>query len=110
MLDPHAAYVIKVIDVKAAGKRAALFALLGRFDILVRCKVVHDQRNPALVEDLVESGALKGVDGDGSGDVVGKNHVEIRADQLAGNDGVEACVCRQDFLCHCETHCSSSLS
>ena len=104
VLDAHLPHIVVVVDVEAAGKAAALLALLRGFDILVGNKVIHDHGNSGFVEYLRKAGLFKFVDGDRRGDIVAQHHIQIGPDQLSGFYGIQARVSGQDFLRHCHTH------
>ena len=103
VFDAHLSHVVEVVDVELPREGAALFALGGGLDVLVRHKVIHHQRDAALVEDLIEPRRLELVDGHGRGDVVGQHQVELRLDELPGVDLIQARVLCQNLLRHC--HC-----
>ena len=109
VFDAHLSHIIEVVYFKSPGKAAAFLALFSALYIFVRRKVVHYERDFALVEDLAEAGAFKFVDRNGTGDIVGQNHVQFGIDQLAGNYFVKSCMGGQDLLRHCHTHSQSFL-
>ena len=70
MLDAHCADVEEVDDIVLFRELAALEALLSGLNILVRCKVVHYERDLGVVEHLVEARLFHLADGDRTGNIV----------------------------------------
>ena len=83
-----------------ASEIAALLALLGALDVLVGSIMVGDQSDFRRVENLLYADLLELFDGDGCGNVVGKNEVKVALDQLAGNHFLKPCMGCKDLLCH----------
>ena len=109
VLNAHAAHVEEVHNVVLACEIAALLALLGALDVLVRGEVVHNKGDLRAVEHLVHVGLLQLANSYRSGDVVGEREVDVRLDQLAGHYGIEPGVRRQNFLGHGHAHMESPL-
>ena len=110
VLDAHRADIVKMVDVEAAGEGAALLALRGGLDVLVRCEVIHHHRNAALVEDFFKARGFKFVDGHGGRDVVAEDEVELCLDELARAHALKSCVLGENFLRHCHAHVAFLLS
>ena len=87
-----------------AGKFPALLGLLSSLDVLIGHKVVQDNGNAVLVKNLVEARLAEFLDGNGGGDVVAQNQVQLGGNQLARNNGVKPRVGREDFLGHGHSH------
>ena len=104
MLDAHLADVVEVADAVRAGEIAAGFGLLGGLDVLIGDEVVEDDGDAVAIEDLGEAGFVEFVDGDGGGDVIAEDDVQLCADQLSCGDLLEARVCRHDLLRHGHAH------
>ena len=98
VLDAGATLLPVVGDSLLAGEIAHLLGLLGALDILVRRVVVGHQADAVAVEHALRSQLAEHVDGDGGGDVVRKDYVEVAFDQLARADLVHAGVRCQDLL------------
>ena len=109
MLDAHGAHVEEVGNVVLFRKGAGLEAQLCGVDVLTGGKMVQDDGNLVLVEDLGKAGVLKLRDGNGGGDVVAQHQVQLGLDELAcGNRCFSGMGC-QDFLGHGHSHSNSSL-
>ena len=109
VFDAHGAHIIVVLHVELPCEGAALGALGGGLDVLVGDEVVHDKGNLAPVKDVLKTGGLKFVDGDGGGDVVAQDEIQFCLNELSGADLLHARVACQDFLCHRHAHGDSSL-
>ena len=104
VLDAHRADVKEIDDFMLAGKRAALQALLGGLDVLVRCKVIHDQCDLGLVKYRLKAGLLQLADCNRTGDIVCQRQIQLCFDQLAGRNTVETRMLCEDLLCHRHSH------
>ncbi len=104
MLDAHCADVEEVDDIVLFRELTALQTLLCGLNILVRCKVVHYQRDLSVVEHLAETGFFHLADGNRAGDVVRERQIDVCFDELSCGHAVKTCVLREDFLRHSHTH------
>jgi len=104
MLDAHCADVEEVDDIVLLGELAALEALLGGLDVLIRCKMVHYERDLGVVEHLVEARLLHLSDGNRTGDIVCQREIYVCLDQLTCRYAFQTRVLREDLLRHCHTH------
>jgi len=99
VLDAHAALLEVVGDGVLVGEVARHLGLLGGLDVLVGRVVVRHEEDAVLVKDTCAY-LVHGLDGNGRGDVVGEDAVEVALDELAGNDLVETGVVGQYLLGH----------
>ena len=116
MLDTAVVPDLKVVDdTLFPRERPHHGALLRGFDVLVRRKVVGHERDLLLVKHLgaAELGEL--ADGDGRGDVVPQDKIQLRHDQLTRVDGRRARRARptsgmrgEDLLRHRHAHVFAS--
>ena len=67
---------------------AAFFALFRAFYVFIRCKMVEDYRDFFFIENAINAVFFHFVYGDGSGDVVSEDHVEINENELARGNRV----------------------
>ena len=104
MFDPHASYVEEILYIKTFCESSALQALLRCLDVLVRCEVVHDQRNLFSVKHTVKTGFFKFVNGYRCSDIITQHHIKICPDQLTRYHMIQSGMRRQDLLCHCHCH------
>ncbi len=96
MLHAHLAHIIEVVQIKLPGEGAALEALLGRLDVLIRGEMVHDHGDFVLSNTPVKpSSQIPGWPR--GGDVVAQDHVQLGPDQLTGLDLRQAGVGSEDF-------------
>jgi hypothetical protein len=103
VLDAHAADFPVVADGVFFGEVAQGFRLFSGLDVLVGGKMVGDEGDFVLVEDR-SADFVEFDDRRRAGDVVGKDEVDPAADELAGDDFVEARVAGENFFRHCHTH------
>ena len=104
VLDAHCANVEEVYDVVLLGELAALEALLSGLNILVRCKVVHYERDLRVVEHLSEARLLHLSDGNRTGDIVCQREIYVCLDQLTCRYAFQTRMLCEDLLRHCHTH------
>ena len=98
VLDAGAALFPVVGDLLLMGKIAHLLGLLGALDVLVGRVVVGHQANAIAIEYALGAQLAEHIDGDGRGDIVREDYVEVALDQLSGSHLVQAGMCRQDLL------------
>lgn len=98
VLDAGAALFPVVGDLLLMGKIAHLLGLLGALDVLVGRVVVGHQADAIAIEYALGAQLAEHIDGDGRGDIVRKDYVEVALDQLSGSYLVQAGMCRQDLL------------
>lgn len=98
VLDAGAALLPVVGDLLLMGKIAHLLGLLGALDVLVGRVVVGHQADAIAIEYALGAQLAEHIDGDGCGDVVGEDYVEVALDQLSGSHLVQAGMCCQDLL------------
>jgi hypothetical protein len=94
----------KGADVVFAGKGSCLLYQGCRFNILVRCKVVHNHRNLCVVKHRRCAVFLKHVDCHRRGNVVAEPHIQFCVNKLACLYLTESCMSCEDLLCHCHSH------
>ena len=99
MLDAHTALLVVVGDLVLMGKVARNLGLLGALDVLVGRVVVGHEADLLAVEHAGADFAHR-LDGDGRGDVVGEDQVEVALDELAGHDLGQAGMGGEDLLGH----------
>ena len=104
VFNAHFADIIKVCNVHRVRKLAALLTMLRRLYILVRRKVVKDNRNFILIKNIFEPVLLKFVYRNRGGNIVSQNHIELCTDKLPRSYAVKPCVRRQYLLRHCHSH------
>ena len=104
VLNAHRTHVKKVDDIVLLGKFAALEALLSGFYVLIRCKMIHDERNFGVVEYLVKARLLHLADRNRAGDIVCKRQIHVCLDQLPCRHAVQSRMLCEDFLRHCHAH------
>ena len=104
VLDTHIAHIKVVGNAVGAGKSAHLLAVLGRLNILVGSKVVHDKGNAGLVKHAVLAKFIHLINGNRRGHIVAKHHIQLGLDQLTGHHMIQTGVSRQDLLRHCHSH------
>ncbi len=87
----------------AARKLSDAFAVLRRFDIFIRDKVIHHQGDLVLIKNILFCHFIHFMDGHRRCDIISQHQIEISLDELSrlyiGKPGMGS----QDFLCHC--HC-----
>ncbi len=83
MFHAHLAYLEVQGQVMLARKLAKHIALLCRGNVLVRRKVVGNQRDPAGIKHLLRVDSPKLLDRDRRSDVVRQHQIELRIDQFA---------------------------
>ena len=110
VLDAHFAHIKEIQNIVFVGKIAALLALLGAFDILVGHKVIQHNVDLGAVKHRGEPGLVELVDGHRGGDVVAQHYIQIGIDQLPGLHFRQARMGCQNFLRHCHSHDTFSLS
>ena len=96
----HAAVAALIIvgDVLFLRKLAGHHNLIGRINIFLRRKVVHDQSDLVFVKNLFRAHSLKRLDGKGAGNVVGKHQRHAALNNLAVLFHNFVCVGLQNFL------------
>ena len=104
VLNAHAPHVKEVGDLFFVAEGAAHLALLGCLDILVGGKVIHDHGHLVLIEHLGCAKIIKLTNGNGRGNIVAQNQIQINQDQLSCLHAVKTCVRGKDFLRHCHSH------
>ncbi len=104
MFNAHLADVKKVDKLMLFGKGAAGQTLLSRLDVLIRCKMIHYQRNFAAVKDLFKARLFHLTNGDRTCNIVCKRQIEICFDQLSCGDTVQPRMTRENFLRHGHSH------
>ena len=108
VLDAHAAHFVVVDDVLRAREFAHLLGQRRGLDILVRHKVIRNQRDLRGIKDLCCAHPIELVDGHGGGDVVAQHKVQLAHEQFARAAAVNARSTRKDFLCHGHAHSFNS--
>ena len=100
MLYTHATHFVVMGDTLLTGKIARHLGLFGALNVLVGYVVVGNQSDLGRIETLFYADLLEFLNGDGCGNVVGKNEVKVALDQLAGNHFLEPRMGCKDLLCH----------
>ena len=104
MLDSHLSYVKIVGDIMTTGKFTTAFAVFRRLDILIRDKMIHNQRNFVMIEYRLVVHLLHLIDRYRRCDIISKNQIQICFDQLSCFYLCKTRVRCQDLLCHCHSH------
>ena len=104
MLDPHFSHLEIVGDLVAVCKLSHAFAVLRRFNILVRDKMIGNEGDLILVKNAVHLHFFHFPDGYRACDIIAKHQIQIRLNELAGFHPVKPRMRRQYFLGHCHSH------
>ena len=104
MLDSHLAHLEIIGDLIPICKFSHTFAVLRRFDILIRDKMIRHQRDLILVKNAVHLHFFHFPDRDRAGNVIAEHQIQIRLDELSRFHGLKPRVSGQDLLCHSHSH------
>ena len=77
MLNPHFPYVKIIADFMPAGKLAHAFAVLGRFNILIRHKMIHYQGDFVLMEHAFRGKLIHLMDCHRRRNVISKHQIQV---------------------------------
>ncbi len=99
VLDAAAADVEEVLDVLLGRKIFHQLRQLGRLRVLRRNEVIGDERDLPRIEDALRAlHAAHHADGDGGGELVRENEVDLSIDDLARLDARQVRVACEDLL------------
>ena len=95
---------VLLLQLLVVGKVAEDLALCGGLDIAVRGEVVGHEHYAVRVEYLRQAGTMELVNGDGRGDVVRQDEVDVDVDQVARAHPLHARVRGQYLLYDRHSH------
>ena len=104
MLDSHLTHFKIIGNLVAACKFTHTFAVLRRFDIFVRHKMIRYKGDFVFMEHTVHVHFLHLLDGNRARNVVAQYQIQVCLDQLTGLHVIKSCMGRQNFLRHCHSH------
>ena len=104
MLDPHLPDIEVIRYIVLAGILTHALAVFRGLDILIRDKVIHDKGNLILVKHLITLELIHLLDRYRRGNIISKNQVQVRLDQISRMHFLKSCRMSEYFLSHCHSH------